>query len=681
MTYKIAWVQPNFQQGPKEFNAYYLPYSAGVVWSYSLQDPEIREKFEVTEWLWRREAIEETAQRLAKNNIVAFSVYVWNHYYNYKLAEEIKKINPDVLIIIGGPEPAITDKDIFKQHPWMDLIVCYEGEITFKRILNAYESRDWDSVPGLLINRNGEAVQTPDAERIQELGEVPSPYLSGIFDDLIAKHPEITWQGTLETNRGCPYACTFCDWGSLTYNKVKKFGLERVYEELEWMAKHNFDWISITDANFGMFPERDSLIADKIIECQEKYGSPRTFSVAWAKNQKKEVIDIVKKLLNAKGFNQGLTLSVQSLDLDVLENIKRKNMEMNKLEEVFGLCDQRNIPVYTELILGLPGETLATWKNNFYKLYELNQHTGITVFQALLLENAEMNLLQKKLYKITSQPVTDYFAGSYSVEHVEERIDVITGTKDMPTPTMLDAQIFAWFQTTFHINGFATLVARFIHKYLGISYDEYYQDLMEYSKNNAWITKEEAEARMYFSNWMTTGKIDHPKIGVEIHGWNIIHRTSMNMHSENKVDELYDFLEEFLHRYNLPADLLESLMKLQRLYYIKYPDRNNYPVDVDLDYNIWEYISFDDPLEKKATAYHLDFPEDKTMSFNRFLELFYFARRRNFGKATVDSIGREGNHHVSKRGAGAAKAQGTFSIKSNKHSIINDEDNIIKSSN
>lgn len=681
MTYKIAWVQPNFQQGPKEFNAYYLPYSAGVVWSYSLQDPEIREKFEVTEWLWRREAIEETAQRLAKNNIVAFSVYVWNHYYNYKLAEEIKKINPDVLIIIGGPEPAITDKDIFKQHPWMDLIVCYEGEITFKRILNAYESRDWDSVPGLLINRNGEAVQTPDAERIQELGEVPSPYLSGIFDDLIAKHPEITWQGTLETNRGCPYACTFCDWGSLTYNKVKKFGLERVYEELEWMAKHNFDWISITDANFGMFPERDSLIADKIIECQEKYGSPRTFSVAWAKNQKKEVIDIVKKLLNAKGFNQGLTLSVQSLDLDVLENIKRKNMEMNKLEEVFGLCDQRNIPVYTELILGLPGETLATWKNNFYKLYELNQHTGITVFQAQLLENAEMNLLQKKLYKITSQPVTDYFAGSYSVEHVEERIDVITGTKDMPTPTMLDAQIFAWFQTTFHINGFATLVARFIHKYLGISYDEYYQDLMEYSKNNEWITKEEAEARMYFSNWMTTGKIDHPKIGVEIHGWNIIHRTSMNMHSENKVDELYDFLEEFLHRYNLPADLLESLMKLQRMYYIKYPDRNNYPVDVDLDYNIWEYISFDDPLEKKATAYHLDFPEDKTMSFNRFLELFYFARRRNFGKATVDSIGREGNHHVSKRGAGAAKAQGTFSIKSNKHSVINDEDDIIKLSN
>ena len=662
MKTKIAWVQPNFQQGPREFNAYYLPYSAGVVWSYSLQDPAIQQNFEVTEWLWRREALEETAQRLAHNNIVAFSVYVWNHNYNYSLAARIKEINPDVLIVIGGPEPAITDPDIFRKNPWMDLVVCYEGEITFKRILETYHSKDWESVAGLLINRNGEAVKTNDAVRIEELGEVPSPYLSGIFDDLVAKHPEVTWQGTLETNRGCPFACTFCDWGSLTYNKVKQFGLERVFDELEWMATHNFDWISITDANFGMFPERDNMIADKIIECQEKYGSPRTFSVAWAKNQKKEVIDIVKKLLDSKGFNQGLTLSVQSLDLDVLENIRRKNMEMNKLEEVFSLCDQRNIPAYTELILGLPGETLESWKKNFYHLYDLNQHTGITVFQAQLLENAEMNLLQKKLFKITSQPVTDYFAGSYSVEHIEESIDVITGTKDMPTPVMLDAQIFAWFQTTFHINGFATLIARFVNKHLGISYNDYYEDLFEYCKSNQWFCKEEAEARQYFGNWMTTGKIDHPKIGVEIHGWNIIHRTSMNMHSENKTDELYDFIETFLQRYNLPQDLINSVMKLQRAYYIKYDARNHYPMTLNLDYNIWDFLSFDQPLTKTRTQYKLDFPEDKTMSFNRFLELFYFARRRNFGKATVDLVGAI-NSKGTQRGAGAAKAQGSFSVK------------------
>lgn len=660
MTYKIAWVQPNFQQGPKEFNAYYLPYSAGVVWSYSLADPAIRERFEATDWIWKREPVEEVAQRLATNTIVTFSTYVWNHRYNYALARRIKEINPKVLTIFGGPEPAITDPDLFRKEPFMDLVICYEGEITFKRVLEHFETKDWENVPGLLINRNGEAIKTQDAERIESLDQVPSPYLSGIFDDLIARHPEVTWQGTLETNRGCPFACTFCDWGSLTYNKVKKFELTRVFHELEWMAQRNFDWISITDANFGMFPERDSMIADKIIEMQEKYGSPRTFSVAWAKNQKKEVVDIVKKLLNSRGFNQGLTLSVQSLDLDVLENIRRKNMEMNKLEEVFELCDQRNIPAYTELILGLPGETLETWKKNFYQLYDLNQHTGITVFQAQLLENAEMNLLQKKLYKITSQPVTDYFAGSYSVEHIEESIDVITGTKDLPTPRMLDAQIFAWFQTTFHINGFATLVARFINKYLHISYADYYDELFEYAMTHPWLRQEEAEARQYFSNWMLNGKINHPKIGVEIHGWNIIHRTSMNMHQQNMVDELHDFLEQFLQRYDLEPVLLANLMKLQRNYYIKYDARNQYPMDLTLDYNIWEYLSFNHVLEKRPSTYHLDFPEDKSMSLHRFLELFYFARRRNFGKATLELTG---DAETVRRGASAAKAQGSFSVK------------------
>ena len=662
MKRKIAWVQPNFQQGPKELNAYYLPYSAGVIWSYAVAEPSIRDAWQVTEWVWRRDDIEPIAQRLAENDVVTFSTYVWNHNFNYALARRLKEINPGVLTIFGGPEPAITDKDLFRKEPFMDIVICYEGEITFRNLMLAYDSKDWESIPGLLINRDGEAVSTGDAKRIETLEDIPSPYLAGVFDDLMAANPDIMWQGTLETSRGCPFACTFCDWGSLTYNKVKKFGLERVYHELEWMAKHNFDFISITDANFGMFAERDSLIADKIIECQEKYGSPRTFSVAWAKNQKKEVVDIVKKLLDARGFNQGLTLSVQSLDLDVLENIRRKNMEMNKLNEVFELCDQRNIPAYTELILGLPGETLETWKKNFYALYELNQHTGITVFQAQLLENAEMNLLQKKLFKITSQPVTDYFAGSYSVEHIEESIDVITGTKDMPTPVMLDAQIFSWFQTTFHINGFATLVARFINKHMGISYNDYYEDLFAYFMTNPWLIKEEAETRQYFSNWMNTGKINHPKIGVEIHGWNIIHRTSMNMHQEDRVDELYDVLEIFLQRYNLPPDLIASLMKLQRNYYIKYNDRNQYPMNLELDYNLWDYLSFNRPLEKIPTTYRLDFPEDKTMSLNRFLELFYFARRRNFGKATVDLVGVE-DANVTRRGAGAAKAQGSFSVK------------------
>ena len=655
MTYKIAWVQPNFQQGPKELNAFYLPYSAGVIWSYAKADPEINEKFECTDMIWRRDAVEDVAQRIYQNDIVAFSTYVWNHQYNYTVAKRVRELNPDCLIVFGGPEPAITDKNIFRDNPFMDIIICFEGEITFRKILQNYESKNWEEIPGLLFNKNGEPINTGDAKRIETLEEVPSPYLSGVFDKIVAENPEVEWNGTLETNRGCPFACTFCDWGSLTYNKVKHFGVQRVYDELEWMAKHKCGFISITDANFGMFPERDNLIADKIIEVQSTYGYPKTFSVAWAKNQKREVVEIVKKLLEAPGFNQGLTLSVQSLDLDVLENIRRKNMEMNKLEEVFELCEQRNIPTYTELILGLPGETLQSWKDNFWKLFRMGNHTGLTVFQAQLLENAEMNLLQRKLFKIGSQRVTDYFSGSYSNEHIEEGIDIITSTKDLPPDAMLDAEIFSWFINTFHINGVSTLLSRLVYKHLGIDYSIFYDQLFEYLQHDDWYVKEQGEVRQYFSDWMSQGRLRHPEIGgIEIHGWNLIHRSILNMHVENQSDNIFDKLEAFMQRFDLPADLLASAMQFQKKYLIDYNKMHDYPQKLKLDYNLWEFMTFDEPLVKAPVVYHLDFPENKNMSFPRFLELFYFARRRNFGKATVDTL--EGAANSARRGEASAIA-------------------------
>jgi len=658
MTYKIAWVQPNFQQGPKELNAYYLPYSAGVIWSYAVTDSWVKENFECTDMVWRRESVDPLAERLAQNDVVAFSTYVWNHQYNYTVARKVKELNPNCLIIFGGPEPAITDPNIFRDNPYMDIIICFEGEITFKRIMQSFESKNWSEIPGLLINCNGEPVNTGDAKRIESLEDIPSPYLTGVFDQIMAANPDIEWNGTLETNRGCPFACTFCDWGSLTYNKVKHYNLERVFEELEWMAAHRCGFISITDANFGMFPDRDNLIADKIIEVQERYGYPKTFSVAWAKNQKREVVDIITKLLNAPGFNQGLTLSVQSLDVDVLENIRRKNMEMNKLEEVFELCEQRNIPTYTELILGLPGESLQTWKDNFWKLFRMGNHTGLTVFQAQMLENAEMNLLQKKLFKIKSARVTDYFSGSYSNEHIEEGIDIITATKDLPDELMLDAEVFSWYINTFHINGLSTLLSRVVYKYCNIDYSNFYEDLFVFLQQDPWFVKEMKDVRQYYANWMTQGQIRHPNIGgIEIHGWNLIHRTILNMHVEEKYNVMFDLLRQFMLKYNLPEDLLNSVMKFQRQYLIAYNSINQYPQNLTLDYNIWEFLTFDQPLVKQQVTYNLDFPEDKSMSFPRFLELFYFARRRNFGKATVEKIGDETNNiDMARRGKASARA-------------------------
>lgn len=634
--HKISFVNPNFQQGPKEFNAYYLPYSTAILWSYAQQFDAVKNNFSLGDFVWRRDPIEQTVELLKDSAVVGFSTYIWNKNYNAVLARELKKVNPDILILYGGPEPPIEKPEFFKLHPYVDICVKQEGEISFRRILENFNSKDFKSIPGLLINENGEAFDTGVSERINELDIIPSPYLLGIFDDLMKQHPDVRWNATLETNRGCPYACTFCDWGSLTYNKVKKFDLERVFDELEWIGRNRCDFVSITDANFGIFPDRDSLIADKLIEVQKTYDNPKAYTISWAKNQKREIVDIVKKLIYDGGAKIGLNLSVQTMDENVLDIIKRKNLDTNKIEEVFELCEENNIPLYTELILGLPGETLDSWKQNFYRLYRAGNHTGITIYQAQLLENAEMNLLQRRLYKIEGRVVYDYLVGTYNENELREGVEVVISTKDLPFEKMLDAQVFSWFMNTFHINGITNYISRFLRSYSNVEYEEFYEKLFNYIKRDEWLNSEIERIRDHYSNWSKFGKIDHVPIqGIEIHGWNLVHSTIINMQSQNKAKHVFSIVEQFVKdNFDLNEEMFDQLMKFQSNYIVDYTEAKTYPKILNFNYDFLGYILNDSNLEVES-SYEFEFPEDKTMSLMQFCEQIFFARRRNFGKAWI----------------------------------------------
>jgi hypothetical protein len=638
MKKKISFVQPNFQQGPKEFNAYYLPYSAGVILSYAFADPDVQTQWQLDNLVWRREPIDACALRLSTSDVVAFSTYVWNHRYNYALARRVKEINPQCLIVFGGPEPAIENPKLFQDEPFMDLVIKMEGEITFKRILKEFGT-DYHQIPGLLINSAEGMINTGDSARIDNLDQIPSPYLTGIFDKIIQDNPNVIWNATLETNRGCPYQCTFCDWGSLTYNKVKKFNLERVFDELEWIGKH-CGFVTITDANFGMFIERDDAITDKLIEVQKKYGRLSSFSMTWAKNQKNEVVGIVKKLIEqSPNFGQGLTVSVQSMDHDVLENIKRRNLDQHKIDEIFALCDRNNIPVYTELILGLPGETVTSWKEAFWKIFRAGNHTGINILQAQLLENAEMNLLQKKMWKLEAVPVYDYMSGSYGDTDLNECVDVVVSTKDIPREAMLDTLVWNSFIQTFHINGLTTYTARFFERYINIDYSEFYDRLYAWVQQDSWFATQFEQTRNYFANWMTQGRIDHPRIGnIEVFGWNLVHRTYLYLQYENRINQAFELVEKFIkHHYNLDQSLLQQLLAFQRNYVIAYPDLPNLPVTQKFDYDFLGYLLDNSQLDRSC-EYQFDTVEDRTMSQDRFLENVYFGRKRNFGKSFISRI-------------------------------------------
>ena len=95
---KVSFVSVNFQQGPTHLNAYYLPYSVGLLWSYISQFPEITERYELGEMQWRRDDIDAAVEKLKDSDVIGFSTYIWNRNYNYTLAKTIKKLYPHIFI-------------------------------------------------------------------------------------------------------------------------------------------------------------------------------------------------------------------------------------------------------------------------------------------------------------------------------------------------------------------------------------------------------------------------------------------------------------------------------------------------------------------------------------------------------------------------------------------------------
>lgn len=191
----------------------------------------------------------------------------------------------------------------------------------------------------------------------------------------------------VESNRGCPYGCVFCDWGSATLSRIRTFDLGRVKAELHWLAERGVGAAFMGDANFGVF-SRDLDIARFVARLAERFGAPRWFHVTYAKNSTRYTIDIADALRGA-GLQHEVTISLQSADSGVLDAIDRSNLPAEKLLDLARRASERGLPALVDLILGLPGSTPATFRDDLDRCVEAGLHPR--VFGGLLLPNSPMN--------------------------------------------------------------------------------------------------------------------------------------------------------------------------------------------------------------------------------------------------------------------------------------------------
>jgi radical SAM superfamily enzyme YgiQ (UPF0313 family) len=432
----------------------YLPYSIALLESYVIKNSKRPEYYNFNNYIYKRMPIHEIVEKMSGADVVGFSMYVWNEQITLESIRRIKKINNKILIIVGGPQIPSLPNEFFNKNKDIDIVVHNEGEATFLDILENYENLNLHEINGISFIKNGKVITNKPRERIKDLSYIPSPFLNGIFDKVISNNPSENWISLWETNRGCPFKCTFCDWGSATASKVTKFNIDRLKQELDWMINKKINYIFVCDANYGM-QQQDIEIAKYVAELKIKTGYPQGFSVQNTKNATERAYQ-TQKIISDSGLNKGVALSMQSLDKTTLQNIKRDNISLETYFELSKRFAAEKVDTYSDLIIGLPGETYSTFKSGVQKLLDMGQHSRIQFNNLSILPNAEMgqiSYLQKYGMKSIVSKVINIHGEKNEIEDdVDELQTLIIATNSMPHDMWIRTRVFSWAMNFFYFN-------------------------------------------------------------------------------------------------------------------------------------------------------------------------------------------------------------------------------------
>jgi radical SAM superfamily enzyme YgiQ (UPF0313 family) len=349
-------------------------------------------------------------------DVLAFSVLGWNYQEFGALAETFKQVNPRGWVVFGGNHVSQQAERVFRMHPYVDVVVNGEGEFTFRDLLLAHLDempvRALHHVDGISFqDEHGEVVSTQDRPRIENLDEIASPFLTGAIP-LTGKDGTFPYDvALLETNRGCPYKCSFCYWGGAVGQRVRSFSQDRLRQEIELFAQHKVHTLVLCDANFGMMPA-DLEFVETVIEMRAKYGYPKSIETSWAKNKSAVFYKIVKVMKEAD-LHSSFTLALQTLDDNTLDLMSRRNMKVNDWESLAEWLGTEGLDCYAELIWGAPGETVETFMRGYDRL--ANHVSRVAVYPMLILPNTTYHDDRDRFGLVTVRGNTDDF--EYLLSH------------------------------------------------------------------------------------------------------------------------------------------------------------------------------------------------------------------------------------------------------------------------
>tara|TARA_Y100000310_G_scaffold221576_1_gene223171 strand:- start:27361 stop:29373 length:2013 start_codon:yes stop_codon:yes gene_type:complete len=469
--------------------AVYLPLVSGSLQAHAQTDPVIAENFSFEPFVFYRDHPDRIMERLDMPSVSAFSVSMWNANLSLEIARRTKELSPDSLVVFGGPHVPLDTKEFFAENPFVDVTVRSDGEQTFADMLNRFletrEKKDFRDIAGISYRSpSGEVHFCQDRVLEKDLDVYQSPYMdNGPFDELI-KTSDLNFHAILETNRGCPFPCSFCFWGEgVLQSKMRWFSPERVSQVADWIGRQEIEYVYGADANFGMF-ERDAEMAQIFADTKKKYGYPERFRVCYGKNKPSRVFEVAK-ILSEADMAKGITLSRQSSDPKTLKNIRRPNIKIETYDELQRRYAKENMPTYTEMILGLPGETYESFLDGLEGVLEGSRIGQLYVYQCQVFPNTQLNdpLYQRKHGIITREfPLQEIHGPAREeglVEEVEEVEEIVVSTESMPPEVWRKSAVNAWVTQIMHPLQAGLHVSNYLWSEHGVRYVDFYEHIAQ----------------------------------------------------------------------------------------------------------------------------------------------------------------------------------------------------------
>lgn len=302
------------------------------------------------------------AQKIISENpqVVSFSCYIWNITGTLEICKEIKE-NLNCKIVLGGPEVAYRPQDVLEKYDFIDFVLSGEGEWNFPLLIDNING-DLSCVDGLTYRKNNEIIANPEKEYTET---PPSPYSEDFYKNLNGRIAYI------ETSRGCPYRCAFCLSGRCS--KLRFFDIEQVKKDIINLANSGTQTLKFVDRTFNANSKRANEILTFI---KENYGTKIPQNICFHFEIAGDILtEATLEILSQMPIGAvQLEIGMQSFNEDTLKKINRKTNTEKLIKNIKKLLEFGNMHIHIDLIAGLTGENLESFKNSFNIGYSLKAH-------------------------------------------------------------------------------------------------------------------------------------------------------------------------------------------------------------------------------------------------------------------------------------------------------------------